>query len=116
MEKLTIFQMPYSRHLKSKYRNVDIFPFTKNQLTHFQKEMDTAGGFHALMFQKKALEHRLDMKYITKYCDVKRYREKYLIGVYQSLQPFYDTEMPFIFWSEMYEVLLTSEFDRWSLR
>ncbi len=104
--------MPIPRVLKSNNRNSDIFPFTKEQLNHFQKEMDTAGGFHALMYLKKALEPRMGMKYITQYQNVKRYREKYLTGAYQTLQPFYDTEMPFIFWSEMYEVLLSSEFHR----
>jgi hypothetical protein len=64
------------------------------------------------MFQKKALEKRMGMKYICQYRNIEMYRKKYLVGVYEPLKPFYDTEMPFVFWSEMYEVLLASEFDR----
>lgn len=87
------------------------FPFNREQLSHFHKELHKAGGFHKLMFQKKALSSRMGIKYICQYHDQNKYRQKYLRGVYEPLRPFYDTEMPFIFWSELYEVLLASEFD-----
>ena len=91
--------------------NPRYFPFNRDQLNHFNMELKQAGGFHKLMFQKKALCSRMGMKYICQYHDQEKYRNKYLTGVYEPLRPFYDTEMPFIFWSELYEVLLANEFD-----
>ncbi len=95
-----------------KINNPKLFPFNEEQLNQFQNELKLAGGFHQLMIEKKALSSRMGMKYICLYYDQERYRKKYLIGVYESLRPFYDTEMPFVFWSELYEVLIASEFDQ----
>jgi hypothetical protein len=86
------------------------FPFTELQLRYFQIEINDAGGFYQLMIQKKAITNRMGMKYITKYRNIDRYRRRYLSGIYEPLKPFYDTEMPFLFWSEMFEALNKQEF------
>jgi len=103
------FSMP--AHLKQ-FNKQDSFPFTEVQLLHFRKELKRFGGFHGFLFQKKALDKRMGMKYMCQYRNIEMYRHKYLVGIYEPLRPFYDTEMPFVFWSEMYEVLLASEFDQ----
>ena len=83
----------------------DYFPFTEKQLRHLRKEFDAAGGFHELMFQKEALERKSGMKYIAHYYDTEKYKKKYLTGEYASLQEFYDTDIPFTFWDQMFSAL-----------
>ena len=91
--------MPNANEIKT-------FPFIKEHMETFKQEMEKAGGFDELMFQKKALQRRFGMKYIRKYRNIKKYKSKFLTGVYESLQPFYDTEIPYIFWNALYEVIL----------
>ncbi len=95
--------------LNSKITN-KTFPFSFEQISFFRNEIEVAGGFHALMLQKKALDHRMGMKYICIYKNIEGYRKRFLQGIYTPLQPFYETEMPFVFWSELYEVLLRTDF------
>jgi hypothetical protein len=85
--------------------NNELFPFTEKQLQHLRSEIDAAGSFHELMFQKKALERKSGMKYIAHYYDTEKYKKKYLTGVYASLQEFYDTDIPFTFWDQMFSAL-----------
>jgi hypothetical protein len=40
-----------------------------------------------------------------RYEDIEGYKEKYLTGVYESLRPLYKTEVPYVFWSRLYELL-----------
>lgn len=80
-----------------------LFPFTEKQLNHFGNELIIAGSFHKLMFEKHALERIRGMKFIRSYRNKYLYRNRYLSGIYQNLKPFYDTEIPFVFWSAMYE-------------
>ena len=61
------------------------------------------------MFQKEALRRDRGMKYIAPYADVEKYKRKYLTGVYQSLWPMYDTEMPYLFWRDLYDTLTRFE-------
>ena len=46
------------------------------------------------------------MKLIKIYKDIEEYKTKYLTGAYEPLRTMYNTEMPYIFWSDMYEMLL----------
>lgn len=85
------------------------FPFTHKHLREFKREVLLAGSFDALMFQKEALRRDRGMKYIAPYADVEKYKRKYLTGVYQSLWPMYDTEMPYLFWRDLYDTLTRFE-------
>lgn len=89
--------------------NDNTFPFTKEQLERFRNELDDAGSFEKLMIKKKALVRRDGMKHIALYNDIERYKRKYLTGVYEPLQAMYETEMPYVFWSDMHDILLVSE-------
>jgi hypothetical protein len=90
----------------------NIFPFKIRQLRYFKNEIEQAGGFHQLMFQKNALELYKGMKFIRNHRNKYLYRSQYLKGIYESLKPFYDTEIPFVFWSAMYETLQRYEKNR----
>lgn len=85
--------------------NIKTFPFTATQLEKFRNEMNKAGGFDELMFEKKALSRKMEMKFIPQCHEIKEYKEKYLIEEYESLRPFYETDMPYVFWSLFYETL-----------
>lgn len=93
----------------TKNTNIKIFPFTEEHLKRFRKEMDKAGGFDELMLEKKALSKKLEMKFIPQYHNIEEYKEKFLTGEYESLRQFYDTEMPYVFWSLLNETLRRSE-------
>ncbi len=45
------------------------------------------------------------MKFIRLYRDIEKYKNKFLTGVYEPLQPMYETEIPYVFWSALYEIL-----------
>ena len=81
------------------------YPYTFDQLRFFQKEIDEAGGVDELMLKKEALERIDGMTLITIYKDIEGYREKYLTGVYESLQTNYNTEVPYVFWSKLFDML-----------
>lgn len=89
--------------------NIKTFPFTEKHLEKFRSELDDAGSFFNLMVKKKAMSHKMGMKHILLYNDIEKYKMKYLTGVYESLRPRYDTEMPYIFWNDLYETLLKTE-------
>jgi hypothetical protein len=86
--------------------DIKTFPFTKDHMEFFKKEMNEAGGFDELMFQKKALQRRSGMKYIMKFKNIEKYKSKFLTDTYESLRPMYDTEIPYIFWNALHEVIL----------
>lgn len=77
-------------------------PFTKEQLLYFKKEIEQAGGTDELMVKKEALEYVEGMTLISIYKDIEGYKEKHLIGVYESLRPIYITEVPYVFWNRLY--------------
>jgi hypothetical protein len=92
-------------HRNPRSFSLKYYPFSSAQLQQFKRELNKAGGFYSLMIAKQALEERMGMKYITLYTNINRYKYQFLTGVYRSLRPMYDTSMPFIFWSDMYETL-----------
>jgi hypothetical protein len=83
--------------------------FTMNHLLTLRNEIDLAGSFHQLMLQKKAISKNFGMQFIRLYNNIEKYKRKFLIGSYESLQSIYDTEMPYLFWNEMYCELLREE-------
>ena len=85
------------------------FPFTEAQLNNLRSELDDAGSFLKLMRKKKAITRTMGMQYIRICNDIESYKQKYLTGVYESLRPYYETEMPYLFWTGMYEILLKVE-------
>lgn len=86
------------------------YPFTKEQLVCFSKELKNAGGdFDALMLGKKALELKGNSLEIVIYKDIEDYKLKFLTGVYEPLQAHYDTEAPFIFWGQLFEACMESK-------
>jgi hypothetical protein len=82
----------------------NFFPFTENQFKKFREELDEAGGFDELMFKKKAFSTRGN-ELVAQYYDIEAYKEKFLTGEYESLKEFFDTEIPYEFWSMFYETL-----------
>jgi len=89
--------------------NLKIFPFSGKHLEKFRKELDQAGNFDNLMLKKGALKRQGGMKYICLIKDIQEYKRRHLKGIYATLWPMYDTEMPYVFWSNMYEILLEHE-------
>lgn len=86
--------------------NENIFPFSQKQLVYFKEELADAGSFEKLMVIKEALEENERLEDVITYNDIEGYKKKYLVGVYKPLRLMYDTEIPYIFWSEMYQTLL----------
>lgn len=80
-------------------------PFTLTQLKHFKKEMDEAGGLAELMVKKEALQMKEGISVISLYPDREAYKEKYLTGVYEPLRKKYNTDVPYVFWCRMYQLL-----------
>jgi len=82
-----------------------IHPFTAEQLEYFINEIKEAGSADALMVQKEALKLGEQSTVIALYQDIESYKEKYLTGIYESLRPIYDTEVPYAFWGRLYNAL-----------
>lgn len=82
--------------------NLKTFPFTVKHFVKFNRELKQAKNFENLMRKKQALENAKGMAYITTYPNIEDYKNRFLIGTYATLRPFYDTEMPYIFWSDLY--------------
>ena len=81
------------------------YPYTFDQIKQFKKEIEEAGGVDELMFKKQALKRSNGMTCIVRCEDIEAYKEKHLIGVYESLRPIYGTTVPYAFWSRLYELL-----------
>lgn len=81
---------------------IQIFP---EGLLFFEKEIKKAGGFDELMIKKNALERVDGHSYIIKYQNAENYRTKFLTGKYRVLRPFYNTKVPYSFWSQLYMAL-----------
>jgi len=85
-------------------KNYEINPntFTRIHLLLFAKELKGAGGFDELMIIKKALERKDGRSYILSYQNIKEYKKQYLTGKYRGLRPFFNTKVPYSFWSQLY--------------
>jgi hypothetical protein len=81
------------------------YPYTFDQLRFFKKEIEDAGGVDELMFKKEALKHENGMTIIVSGVNVEAYRQKHIIGIYESLRGNYTTRVPYVFWSKLYEML-----------
>ena len=87
---------------KTKTRKLKI---TKAQLSFFAKELEEAGGFDELMIKKKAIEKNEGKIYTFTYNDIEKYKETHLIGIYEKLRPYFNTKVPYAFWSQLYIAL-----------
>ena len=90
-------------------QNIKTFPFTEKHFEKFRRELIKAGNFDNLMLKKNALKRIRGMKHICLYQDIDGYRKKHLKGVYRTLRETYDTEMPYVFWSNLNKLLSESE-------
>lgn len=80
--------------------------YTKKQLAQFKRELKKAGGFDELMFEKGAFERRDNSILISKYHDKQNeYKEKFLVGEYESLRPYFNSEVPYVFWTKLYKAV-----------
>jgi hypothetical protein len=89
----------------SKFIEINTSPFTTKQLRFFRREIERAGGTDELMLEKEALKIEDQRTIIARYEDKEKYKEKFLTGVYAPLREHYDTEVPYVFWSRLYEML-----------
>ena len=80
-------------------------PFTLDQIKYFKTEIRDAGGVDELMIKKEALKRNGEMTLIVTLKDIEAYKRKHLTGIYRSLQGVYNTEVPYVFWSRLYEML-----------
>ena len=83
-------------------KNPNLKKYTSSQLSFFAKELKDSGGFDELMINKKALEKVEERYSIITYQNTKEYREKFLKGKYRSLRPYFNTKVPYSFWSQLY--------------
>jgi len=79
--------------------------FSSAHLALFAKEINKAGGFDELMIIKKALEPKNGAYAILTYQNTKEYKRKYLTRDYGTLQPYFNTKVPYSFWSQLYMAL-----------
>jgi hypothetical protein len=76
---------------------------TKAQLKLFAQELEEAGSFDNLMIKKKAIERDDYGKiYTFTYKDIEMYKDIHLCGVYEKLRPYFNTRVPYAFWSQLY--------------
>ena len=87
------------------HTNPDTFPFNLKHIVKFKRELKRAGGFDELMLKKRAISLFNGNSYVLKHKDIEKYKSEFLIGAYATLRPMYDTEMPYIFWSALNEIL-----------
>ena len=86
------------------------YPFTLKHLVKFRRELRKEGSFERLMVKKKALKVKDGAYFIALHNeDVELYRMKFLIGIYATLRPYYNTHTPFIFWSSMHLELVKAK-------
>ncbi len=87
-------------------KKVKPIKITKTQLKFFEDELKELGSFDDLMIKKKAIERDKNGKiYTFTYQDIQKYKETHLIGVYEKLRPYFNTKVPYAFWSQLYIAL-----------
>ena len=96
--------------LKTKKTTTKKIKITKTQLSFFAEELQAAGSFDDLMIQKKAIEKDNHGKiYTFTYKDIEAYKKAHLCGVYEKLRPYFNTKVPYAFWSQLYIALRESQ-------
>ena len=90
---------------KNQNQNNEKNIFSKTQLAFFAKELKEAGSFDDLMIKKKAIERADGRTLIFTYQNIAKYRETHLIGAYKSLRPYFNTKVPYSFWTQLYIAL-----------
>lgn len=97
----------------SETNNQQSNPFNPKHLVKFRRELKRAGGdFDMLMRSKLALETKNGMTMISLYKNIEEYKQRFLVGGYVTLRPFYNTEVPYTFWSKLYMTLVKKSTSR----
>jgi hypothetical protein len=99
-------------HKNKNQKEANTFPFTESHIKKFKSELEQAGGFEELMVKKKAMKKENEITFVTTFDEIESYKKAFLTGEYESLQPFYDTEMPYTFWIELYRILQRREYEQ----
>ena len=86
--------------------DIKTFPFTREHIEEFKRELKESGSFENLMLSKRVLSRRKGKNLIRNYNNIEKYKTRFLTGVYESLRTMYDTEIPYIFWNPLYEIVL----------
>lgn len=89
----------------SKFKDINTYPFTKEQLRFFRREIERAGGTDELMIEKEALKTDKGSREIVVCKNMAEYKEKFLVGVYEPLREHLTTNIPYVFWSKLYTSL-----------
>ena len=89
----------------STFIDINTFPFTRDQIRAFRRELENMGDFDSLMRAKEALKTKEGCTFICLYDNVAEYKEKYLCGVYEPLREHYSTQVPYTFWGKLYQIL-----------
>ncbi len=100
------------KNTKQKDLAIDTFPFTEAHIRKFKDELEKAGGFEELMLKKLAMKKEKGMTFVATFDNIETYKKTFLTGIYESLQPYYDVEIPYSFWSLFYEALQKGEGER----
>lgn len=91
------------------HSNTHYHPFTKEQVKHFLNELKEAGGVEELMIKKQSITKSEEKTFIVSYKNIEEYKQKHLTGIYENLRDIYKTEVPYVFWSKLYDKLSDEE-------
>jgi hypothetical protein len=93
-------------NVEKKAHQLTTIQIMPSALTFFAKELNEAGGFDDLMIKKKALERINGSSFIITHNNIQEYKEKYLTEKYRPLRPYFNTKIPYSFWSQLYVALV----------
>ncbi|MBN4051394.1 hypothetical protein JYU16_01120 [bacterium AH-315-M05] len=80
--------------------------FTWEQLVEFSRELRKAGSFDKLMLKKEAIRREGGSTEIVRHPDREAYAKRHWTGVYAEPEHHpYKTDVPYVYWSQMYEEL-----------
>jgi hypothetical protein len=94
-----------NNHIKNKQLHLSPIQIMPSALSFFSKELVEAGGFDELMISKRALERIDGHSYIVSCQNIDGYKEEYLAGKYRPLRPYFNTKIPYAFWTQLYVAL-----------
>ena len=97
--------MTKNKNIKNKQLHLTSIHIMPSALSFFSKELIEAGSFDELMISKKALERIDGHSYIITCQNIDDYKEKYLAGKYRTLRPYFNTKIPYAFWTQLYVAL-----------
>lgn len=84
---------------------IKTYPYTFDQLRQFKKEIEEAGDFEELMLKKEAIKRIDGQTIICRYQNIESYKIKHVTGLYESLRNNLNSEVPYVFWGKIYELV-----------